>query len=97
MKTAIDGFIEELTKQGMFMTLFKEEIKQAKKIENEQQIAFAKQCLDVASSLDVKTAYSLLDNLDKQINERLAIKNGFKKVENATKTSSWREIKNVKK
>lgn len=67
MKTAIDQFVEELTKQGLFMNLFKEEIKQAKKIENEQQIAFAKQCLDVASNLDVKTAYSLLDNLDKQI------------------------------
>jgi hypothetical protein len=67
MKTALDWFVEELTKQGMFMTLFKEEIKKAKAMENEQQIAFAKQCLDVASNLDIKTAYGILEHLENKI------------------------------
>jgi hypothetical protein len=36
MKTAIEWFVEELTKQNMFMDLFKEEIEQAKEMEKEQ-------------------------------------------------------------
>jgi hypothetical protein len=36
MKTAVEWFVEELTKQNMFMDLFKEEIKQAKEMEKEQ-------------------------------------------------------------
>ena len=36
MKTAVEWFVEELTKQNMFMDLFKEEIEQAKEMEKEQ-------------------------------------------------------------
>ena len=36
MKTAVEWFVEELTKQNMFMDLFKEEIEQAKEMEKER-------------------------------------------------------------
>jgi len=38
-KTAIDLFVEELTRQGMFMNLFAKEIQQAKKVEEKQKKA----------------------------------------------------------
>jgi hypothetical protein len=36
MKTAVEWLVEELTKQNMFMDLFKEEINKAKQMEKEQ-------------------------------------------------------------
>ena len=49
-----------------------------------------------AQESKIKLMAKTIDDQTEMI-ERLAVKNGFKKVENATKTSSWREIKNAKK
>lgn len=37
-QTAVEWLVEELTKQNMFMDLFKEEIEQAKEMEKEQMV-----------------------------------------------------------
>lgn len=49
-----------------------------------------------AQESKIKLMAKTIDEQTEQI-ERLLVKNGFKKVENATKTSSWRDIKNAKK
>jgi len=48
-QTAVEWFVEELTKQNMFMDLFKEEIKQAKEMEKNYYI-----CSKCKSKLDEK-------------------------------------------
>jgi hypothetical protein len=64
--TAVDWLIERLNKLGFAQVVTDEEIKQAKEIEKEQSIDFARLCLNKAKDLDVLTAFI---NAQKYYNE----------------------------
>jgi len=77
MKTAVEWYCEksvvlsEDLRIGKidFIKWFKEQadiLKQAKKMEKEQKIKFAENCLDKALDLDIRTAFS---NVEKYYNE----------------------------
>jgi hypothetical protein len=65
-QTAVDWLIERLNKLGFAQVVTDEEIKQAKEIEKEQSIDFARLCLNKAKDLDVLTAFI---NAQKYYNE----------------------------
>jgi hypothetical protein len=56
-QTAVDWLIERLNKLGFAQVVTDEEIKQAKEIEKEQSIDFARLCLNKAKDLDVLTVF----------------------------------------
>jgi hypothetical protein len=56
-QTAVDKIVTLLNKKGFAPVLTEEEIKFFKEMEKERMIQFAKQCLDKALDLDVRTAY----------------------------------------
>jgi hypothetical protein len=66
MKTGLDWFVEELTKQGMFMNLFKEEIKQAKEMEKEQIIKACDAGFDTANLFIEDMKYNSAEEYYKQ-------------------------------
>jgi hypothetical protein len=56
-QTAVEWLIERLNKLGFAQVVTDEEIKQAKEIEKEQSIDFARLCLNKAKDLDVLTVF----------------------------------------
>ena len=58
-QTAIEWFIEQLENHnGVTRSGFEKCIQQAKEMEKEQKIKFAEHCLDKALDLDIRTAFS---------------------------------------
>jgi hypothetical protein len=68
-QTAVEWLIDQMFKQGYFdgnkpltFTNLDHLQQQAKEMEKERMIQFAKQCLDKALDLDVRTAYLQVEN-----------------------------------
>ncbi len=57
-QTAVEWLEQEMLKPNLSM---KEILEQAKEMEKERMIQFAKQCLDKALDLDVRTTYSQVE------------------------------------
>lgn len=62
-QTAVDWFIDNLPERfkNAIVNTCKEEIEQAKVMEKEKSIDFAKHCLDRALDLDIRTSYSKVE------------------------------------
>jgi hypothetical protein len=65
MKTSVEYLVEQLFPKVLSQEQYYH-IEQAKKMEKEQKIKFAENCLDKALDLDIRTAFS---NVEKYYNE----------------------------
>ncbi len=63
MKTAVEWFANRISHGGLVSKKqFDELLEQAKEMEKEQKIKFAENCLDKALDLDIRTAFSNVEN-----------------------------------
>ena len=62
-QSALQLFVDKITNNHdkHFKEFYKSEIEEALQMEREQRIDFAKKCLDKALDLDVRTAYSKVE------------------------------------
>lgn len=68
-KTAVECLVEQLNSKyggNDFLITHINEIEKAKEMEKDRMIQFAKQCLDKALDLDVRTAYSQVEKYYEQ-------------------------------
>lgn len=83
-QTAVEWFADEILKaaivflyneknEGKFSLAYDELLEQAKQIDKEQKIEFAKQCLNKALDTDIRTAYK---KVEQYYNETYGTTNG---------------------
>ena len=56
-QTAVEWLVNQLNKQGFAQVVTDEEIQQAKEMEKEENVEFARLCLNKAKDLDILTAF----------------------------------------